>query len=211
MSQNETELNDKDNVIQMPARHSKRLLYKDHLARRRTAVAGSTVAFLAIFSFLNHMVWQGSSEEGLSRGVANVQSNLASLYNEEFQQSLVKKLSNSDSVSLGRSPSSIESIKYGELQGSYHLDVRAKKIWSLNKKGDSDEAIGLKKSALEFLISYHSQIPVKYDRVDKLSKQVQDTGSTLENYQLVQNGKPIAKVEFITNAYGILESYVIKQ
>lgn len=206
MSQNETQ-NEEDNVLQMPVKNMKRVLYKEHLLQKRNALLGTFVAFMAVFGFVNHMVWTGGGDTVTGRGVASTGVQFQRTYNKEFEAEMLSLLKNAKDVSMARKPNAMEQFQFGELKGTYNLKFKRGKIQAMKlNESLSPSKAEYSKSALDFLLSHRDKLSVEYDRVDKKTDEIVN-GLKVESYALKENGREVAKAHFEHNKEGKLVSF----
>lgn len=199
-----------DNVVQMPVQNMKRVLHKEFLSQKRNALLGSFIVFLAIFGFVNHVVWQDPSNVVTGRGVASTGAQFQRTYDKEFEQEMLQHLQEASDVSMGRGPNSLDQFKYGELKGEYKFKLKNGKVLSL----ELSEAISranakYKKSSLDFLLTHSRHLPVEYSQVDKIESEIED-GVTKEAFALKKDGKEVGKAIFTHNQDGGLVSFSVE-
>lgn len=207
MSHNDTE---NDNVVQMPVQNMKKVLYKEHMLQKRNAFIGSFIVFLAMFGFANHLVWNGGEAGVNGRGIASADGSIIQrTYNKEFEAEMLALLKESKDISMARKPNAMEQFQFGELKGVYNLKFKRGKIQAV----ELNESLGYskaeyEKSPLDFLLTHSDKLPVKYDRVDKISDEIVD-GLKKVSFHLTAQGKEVAKAHFQHNKDGKLISFQI--
>ena len=205
MSQEENQKTDpNDNIIPMPVKNMKKHLYREYLAEKRNALFASALGFLAVFGFVNHILWQSGEESSLSggRGIASAGSRMQRTYDKDFEQQMLSLLKESTEVRFARQPDSLEQFQYGELAGQYQVKMKEGKLFAIElSQAISKVNAEYKRSSLDFLFAHSERLAVKYSRVDKISEHTAD-GVVSAVYSLKHQGQEVAKAHFEHNADG---------
>jgi hypothetical protein len=202
----------KDNVIDMTERiqepdtleRMKFLKVRFDLEHAKIALSTSLLSVVILMTLANRNLMSNSAPAEMkpSRAIASVPTGTSDA-EDSLVQTLAKHELSADS-SMGRQPSSIESLAFGQLEGKYAVRLANGKLSELEfsdvtSQGDRPKHID---DRGHFLDSHRDILPVAYDKSIKIDSQT--TGdSTLETYQLVNEvSRPVANVEFRLDAAG---------
>ena len=210
----------KDNVIDMTERMEtpdarerlKHLKVRFDLEHAKVALSTSLLSIVVLVTLANRNMMQTTAPEDMkpTRGIASVSTGTS-----DVEDTLVRTLAKHelDSSSLGRKPSSIEALAFGQLEGKYAVRMANGKLAELEfsdvtSQGDRPKHID---NRGEFLDSHRDLLPVAYDKSMKVESLAQGE-STLETYQLLNEvSRPVGKVEFKLDAAGRLLSMRVAQ
>lgn len=202
----------KDNVIDMTERiqepdakeRMKHLKVRFDLEHAKIALSTSLLSVVILVTLANRNMMSNTEPVEvvkMSRAIASVPTGTS-----DAEDVLVRELAKKELniQALGRQPSSIESLAFGQLEGKYAVRLQHGKLSELEfsdvtSQGDRPKHIDDRGA---FLDSHRDILPVAYDksiRVDALSSADQTT----EIYQLLNEvSRPVASVEFHLDAAG---------
>lgn len=146
-----------------------------------------------------------------SRSLASVGDVGRTLRDPQFERTLAKKLSkmsSRDLASVGRTPTFEDRLRFEYLEGKYAVRMAAGKVKEIEFASFPDAPKYLNDRA-EFLRSYEELMPVKFDTAKSASREVMPK-KIHETYQLVQNDKVEAEVQFELDLYGRLLSMKVE-
>ncbi len=213
------QVNNKNNVIDMTERMEtpdarerlKHLKVRFDLEHAKIALSTSLLSVVVLVTLANRNLMNNApTEMKASRGIASVSTGTS-----EIEDSLVRSLAKHelDSNSMGRQPSSIEALAFGQLEGKYAVRMANGKLAELEfsdvtSQGDRPKHID---DRIGFLDSHRDLLPVAFDKSIKIDSQAQGE-STIETYQLINEvSRPVASVEFKLDAAGRLLSMRVAQ
>jgi hypothetical protein len=190
----------------------KNLKVRFDLEHAKIALSTSLLSVVVLVTLANRNIMTNGAAEPVrqSRGIASVPTGTS-----EAEDNLVRTLAKHDldEASIGRQPSSIESLAFGQLEGKYAVRLANGKLSELEfsdvtSQGDRPKHID---DRGEFLDSHRDILPVAYDKSIKIDSQ--NLGeTTLETYQLVNEvSRPVANVEFRLDAAGRMLSMRVAQ
>ena len=202
----------KDNVIDMTERiqepdtkeRMKHLKVRFDLEHAKIALSTSLLSVVVLVTLANRNMMSNTEPVEvvkMNRGIASVPTGTSDAEDVLVRQLAKKELS---IQALGRQPSSIESLAFGQLEGKYAVRLQHGKLSELEfsdvtSLGDRPKHIDDRGA---FLDSHRDILPVTYDksiRVDALSS----ANQTTEVYQLLNEvSRPVASVEFHLDAAG---------
>ena len=210
----------KDNVIDLTERletpdsleRLKHLKVRFDLEHAKIALSTSLLSVVVLVTLANRNLMTNEVPQDMkpTRGIASVSTGTS-----EVEDSLVRTLAKHelDLNSMGRQPSSIESLAFGQLEGKYAVRMANGKLAELEfsdvtSQGDHPKHID---NRAAFLDSHRDLLPVAYDKTIKIESQAQGE-TTLETYQLVNEvSRPVARVEFKLDAAGRMLSMRVAQ
>lgn len=200
--------NKKDNVIDMTTRvqepetieRMKSLKTRFDLEHAKIALSTSLLSVVVLVTLANKNLMSSDQAEPAraSRGIASVPTGTS-----EAEDSLVKVLSKKElgSHSLGRRPSSLETLAFGTLEGKYAIRLDHGKLAEVEftaTSGSDSEADRPKhiQNRAEFINQNQELMPVAFDKAVWIDREKLGD-STTEVYQLVNEvSRPVATVEF---------------
>lgn len=209
-----------NNVIDMTERiqepdtieRMKNLKVRFDLEHAKIALSTSLLSVVVLMTLANRNLMNNSVPEEMkqSRAIASVPTGTS-----DAEDMLVRALAKHElsSTSIGRQPSSIEALAFGQLEGKYAVRLANGKISELEfsdvtSQGDHPKHIDDRGN---FLDTHRDILPVAYDKSIKIDSQVSGN-STLETYQLVNEvSRPVANVEFVLDAAGRMLSMRVAQ
>jgi hypothetical protein len=187
-------------------RRFKRFKKKLDLEQAKIAISTSILSVVVIATLANNNLMSKVTAQSASAGnraIASVPTGTTDL-----EDHLVKELSKktlSDSTGVGHSPSSLESLAFGLLEGKYSIRLQNGKISELFfSQNSKDQGTAPKQidNPEKFLDAHRELLPVAFDKSLKVLHQAKDGGVT-ETYELVNRvSLPVAKVEFKLDAGG---------
>jgi hypothetical protein len=210
----------KDNVIDLTERletpdareRLKNLKVRFDLEHAKIALSTSLLSVVVLVTLANRNLMNNAVPQDMkqTRGIASVSTGTS-----EVEDSLVRTLAKHEleMSSMGRQPSSIESLAFGQLEGKYAVRMANGKLAELEfsdvtSQGDRPKHID---NRGEFLDSHRDILPVAYDKSIKIESLAQGE-TTLETYQLVNEvSRPVARVEFKLDAAGRMLSMRVAQ
>jgi hypothetical protein len=214
----------KDNVIDMteriqePNARERQTSLKESLKMRfdlehaKLALSTSLLSVVVLVTLANRNLMSNSVPQEIksSRGIASVSTGTS-----DTEDSLVHSLAKHelDQASIGRQPSSIESLAFGQLEGKYAVRLANGKLAELEfsdvtSQGDRPKHID---DRANFLDSHRDLLPVAYDKSIMIESQ-KSGEATLETYQLVNEvSRPVANVEFRLDSAGRMLSMRVAQ
>ncbi len=211
----------KDNVIDMTERiqepdakeRLKHLKVRFDLEHAKLALSTSLLSVVVLVTLANRGLMNSAEPVEIVRGSRSIAS--VPTGTTDAEDLLVRQMAKKDlnQVALGRKPSSIEALAFGQLEGKYAVRLENGKLAELEfsdvtSQGDHPKHIDDRGT---FLDSHRDVLPVAYDksiRIDSTST----NGLTTEIYQLVNEvSRPVANVEFHLDSVGRLLSMRIAQ
>ncbi len=211
---------DKNNVIDMTERiqepdareRLKSLKVRFDLEHAKIALSTSLLSVVVLVTLANRNLMNNPVPEEVkqTRGIASVSTGTS-----ESEDSLVRTLAKHDldSQAMGRKPSSIEELAFGQLEGKYAVRLANGKLAELEfsdvtSQGDRPKHIDDRGN---FLDSHRDLMPVSFDKSIKIDSVAQGD-ATLETYQLIDGvSRPVANVEFKLDAAGRMLSMRVAQ
>ncbi len=201
-----------DNVIDMTERiqepdakaRLKNLKVRFDLEHAKLALSTSLLSVVVLVTLANRGLMNSAAPVEVVRGARAIASVSTGTSNAE--DILVRELAKHDlnQVSMGRQPSSIESLAFGQLEGKYAVRLEDGKLAELEfsdvtSQGDRPKHID---DRGVFLDSHRDILPVAYDKSIRIDSQ-SSHGTTTEIYQLVNEvSRPVANVEFHLDSAG---------
>lgn len=209
----------KSNVIDMTERlqdtesgeRMKSLKMRFDLEHAKIALSTSLLSVVILVTLANrNLMTNEQPREVGSRGIASVPTGTS-----EAEDSLVKSLAKHElaSTALGRQPSSVEALAFGQLEGKYAVRLANGKLSELEfsdatAQGDRPKQIDDRGA---FLDSHRDVLPVAYDKSIKVDSQMQGD-NVVETYQLINPvSRPVANVEFKLDSSGRLLAMRVAQ
>jgi hypothetical protein len=210
----------KNNVIDMTERletpdareRLKNLKVRFDLEHAKIALSTSLLSIVILVTLANRNLMNNATPTEMkpTRGIASVSTGTS-----DVEDSLVRTLAKHDldSQSIGRQPSSIESLAFGQLEGKYAVRMADGKLAELEfsdvtSQGDRPKHID---DRAGFLDSHRDLLPVAFDKPIKIESQVRGE-TTVETYQLINEvSRPVANVEFKLDAAGRMLSMRVAQ
>gem|GEM_PF-2929678 len=210
----------KNNVIDMTERiqepdareRLKSLKVRFDLEHAKIALSTSLLSVVILVTLANRNIMTSAApvEVKQTRGIASVSTGTS-----EVEDSLVRTLAKHDldSQAMGRKPSSIEELAFGQLEGKYAVRMANGKLAELEfsdvtSQGDRPKHIDDRGS---FIDSHRDLLPVSFDKSIKIDSVAQGE-TTVETYQLINEvSRPVANVEFKLDAAGRMLSMRVAQ
>lgn len=198
----------KDNVIELASRaqqsdtidRMKSLKSRFDMEHARVALSASLLSIVVLVTLANKnlMSDDGAPSVKSGRGIASVPTGTS-----DAEDHLVRTLSQKElsADSLGRKPSSLESLAFGTLEGKYAVRLENGKLSELEfsdpasqeLEGDRPKHI---QNRAEFLETNRELMPVAFDKPVWIER-APSQDSVTEIYQLVNEvSRPVATVEF---------------
>ena len=213
----------KDNVIDMTERiqepdareRLKNLKVRFDLEHAKIALSTSLLSVVVLVTLANRNIMSNTEPVEIvkqARGIASVPTGTS-----DVEDILVRELAKKDlhASGIGRKPSSIEALAFGQLEGKYAVRLENGKISELEfsdvtSQGDRPKHI---EDRAGFLDSHRDLLPVAYDKSIKIDSEVAaQAGETTEVYQLVNSvSRPVASVEFRLDSAGRMLSMRVAQ
>lgn len=171
------------------------------LEHAKIALSTSLLSVVVLVTLANKNLMSSSDQADqprAGRGIASVPTGTT-----DAEDSLVKVLSKKElgAHSLGRRPSSLDSLVFGTLEGKYAIRLDHGKLQELEfsatvgADSESDRPKHIQNRA-EFINQNHELMPVAFDKAVWIDR-AQSGETTTEIYQLVNDvSRPVATVEF---------------
>lgn len=211
----------KDNVIDMTERiqepsakaRLKKLKVRFDLEHAKLALSTSLLSVVVLVTLANRNLMNTTEQVQVvqgGRGIASVSTGTSN--NEDV---LVRELAKKDlnESALGRKPSSVETLAFGQLEGKYAVRLENGKLAELEfsdvtSQGDHPKHID---DRINFLDAHRDILPVAYDKSIRIET-ASVNGTTTEVYQLVNEvSRPVANVEFRLDSAGRMLSMRVDQ
>lgn len=175
------------------------------LEQAKVAVSTSLLSIVLLVTVANSNLMTSLKVEEVplvTRGIASVPTGTS-----DAEDTLVRELARRDlsqSASIGRQPTLLQSLAFGRLEGKYAIRLLDGKIAELefNKSAEGSVEPTQLKDLSSFLSDNRELFPVAFDRTIRIDREESGDRVT-ETYQLVDKvSRPLAKVRFELNSQG---------
>jgi hypothetical protein len=200
-----------DNVIDMTERMQepdqkarlKNLKVRFDLEQAKVGLSASLLSIVFLVTIANNNILKSANvQQTNQRGIASVPTGTSDA-EDSFVRALAQRELSAQSV-VGKKPSDLEKLAFGQLEGKYAIRLENGKLRELAFSADKDGAPKMVSDRAEFIDANKALMPTRFDKIVKISS-VDQNGDTEETYQLVDSiSRPLANVQFVLDHDGRL-------